>query len=508
MSNKSRVQLLINSGNIEKAKELCLKLCHQEQKDSQLWMMLGFTQLRSGDPKNAEIACRKALALNPNELDAWNCLSHVLYEQKRYVEAEKIIRKLSKHNLGLGVLHYQLALVLYAQKKLDDAEKHFLTAIQLGGAGILANMGYANLLYDKGDYFEAMEQCKAVLTFDNANAEAFFKLGLLYDLTGQLNKAVESLREAIKLIPNKCAFYTALAKAYRQSGMQSESEKAFRKALELEPENSDIHHSLAICLFDDQDLTMSESAFKRAIELNAENELAKCYLSIIRTQMVNNSKSNTLRQANSVNCPLVNAIVDSFEYSSKANPNARYFGTTPQMLEYAIDAVSIDGLYLEFGVCFGSSITIIANKSGNEVHGFDSFSGLPEAWDVGQSAKISVEVAASYSTKGRLPSTPDNVQLHVGFFEESLPVFVGKHTEPVAFMNIDCDLYSSTDTIFRNFEKQIVSGTIIVFDEYFCYTKWRDHEYKAFQEFLERTGLSYRYLAFSYFTGQAIVQIL
>jgi hypothetical protein len=42
-----------------------------------------------------------------------------------------------------------------------------------------------------------------------------------------------------------------------------------------------------------------------------------------------------------------------------------------------------------------------------------------------------------------------------------------------------------------------VPGTIIVFDEYFNYPNWEEHEYKAFQEFIGESGLGYRYLGFA-----------
>ena len=55
-------------------------------------------------------------------------------------------------------------------------------------------------------------------------------------------------------------------------------------------------------------------------------------------------------------------------------------------------------------------------------------------------------------------------------------------------MHIDCDLYSSTKTIFDNFEEFILEGTVILFDEIIGYDYFRQHEYKAFVEFLQKTG--------------------
>ena len=38
----------------------------------------------------------------------------------------------------------------------------------------------------------------------------------------------------------------------------------------------------------------------------------------------------------------------------------------------------------------------------------------------------------------------------------------------VAYANIDCDLYTSTLDILEALHGRIVTGTIIVFDEYIC----------------------------------------
>ena len=62
---------------------------------------------------------------------------------------------------------------------------------------------------------------------------------------------------------------------------------------------------------------------------------------------------------------------------------------------------------------------------------------------------------------------------------------------------MDCDLYSSTRTILEGLASQIVAGTVIQFDEYFNYPGWREHEFKAFHEFIAERGLSYEYLGYT-----------
>lgn len=158
------------------------------------------------------------------------------------------------------------------------------------------------------------------------------------------------------------------------------------------------------------------------------------------------------------------------------------------MLQYCVQRASVDGLFLEFGVYNGDSINHIARTAQKTVHGFDSFDGLPEDWEACKSGQ--------FSRNGIAPKVHDSIQLHVGWFEETLPKFIQQHSEPVAFLHIDSDLYSSAKTVLSLLQKQIVPGTVIVFDEYFNYPNWQQHEFRAFQEFVRDCSIRYEYIAY------------
>jgi len=179
----------------------------------------------------------------------------------------------------------------------------------------------------------------------------------------------------------------------------------------------------------------------------------------------------------------------------------RLTGCTYHTFDVVKDIVPEQGGILEFGVRNGHSIHYIAEMFPHRrVHGFDSFEGLPEAWND--------LPAGMYSAGGRIPRVPKNVEFVVGWFEETLPRFLKKFQEPIAFMNIDCDIYSATAIIFENLGHLIVPGTVIVFDEYAGHASWREDEFKAFQEWVSRTGVKYRYIAMSFYSKQAAIQIL
>ena len=87
-----------------------------------------------------------------------------------------------------------------------------------------------------------------------------------------------------------------------------------------------------------------------------------------------------------------------------------------------------------------------------------------------------------------------------------MPIFLQEHDDNFALIHIDCDIYQSTKDIFNHIESRLVKGSIIIFDEFFNYPNWQQHEYKAFQEFLSKSTKKFRYLCYAH--TQVAIEIL
>jgi hypothetical protein len=199
----------------------------------------------------------------------------------------------------------------------------------------------------------------------------------------------------------------------------------------------------------------------------------------------------------------VNALKSTTEYVEKNMMSAARFGDRFDLIHHALTLSKPNGLHLEFGVHKGKSINFTAQRVSSTVHGFDSFEGLPESWRPGY-PKGTFDLS-----KTGLPKVRKNVELHRGWFDTTLAAFTQGLAKDafVSYVHIDCDLYSSTKTIFNLLAPYIGPGTVILFDEYFNHSYWEDGEYKAFQEFIESSGLSYQYAGFNKFGEQVCVQI-
>lgn len=196
------------------------------------------------------------------------------------------------------------------------------------------------------------------------------------------------------------------------------------------------------------------------------------------------------------------ASVDSAKFFQQSMKMATNYVTRPPLLEAAIQEVATEGLWLEFGVASGVSTKMIAERTKNKVYGFDSFDGLPEDW-------THFQKKGRYTTQGHLPvGMPDNVEFVKGWFDESLPTFIEQHPEPIAFLHVDSDLYSSASLVLTLLRHQIQPGTIIQFDEFFNYPGWQDHEFRAFNEFVAMNRVKFEYLGFASSEHQVAVKIL
>jgi predicted O-methyltransferase YrrM len=195
------------------------------------------------------------------------------------------------------------------------------------------------------------------------------------------------------------------------------------------------------------------------------------------------------------------ALSESVDFIDQEMPNAIGYETQKEITEYALSQIKVAGYHLEFGVFTGGTTRFIANrlKNDTQLYGFDSFEGLPEDWAGFQLSK------SAFSVGGKLPKVPKNVSLIPGWYDHSLPLWAGSHEGPIAFIHIDCDLYSSTKTIFNQLSHRFQPGTILLFDEYFNFAGWKQHEHKAFIEMIDANGFAFSYLAYA--RQQVVVRI-
>ena len=148
-----------------------------------------------------------------------------------------------------------------------------------------------------------------------------------------------------------------------------------------------------------------------------------------------------------------------------------------------------DGMILEFGVYKGRSIRYLARQRLScSVHGFDSFEGFPQDHRADWQQNFAV---------ASLPRVPGNVQLHQGYFEQTLPPFLKgwrAQRPALALVHIDCDIFSSAHYVLSTLGPHLGPGDVIVFDELMNYAGFARNEFLALYLLLVTRGLDFEWL--------------
>jgi hypothetical protein len=143
-------------------------------------------------------------------------------------------------------------------------------------------------------------------------------------------------------------------------------------------------------------------------------------------------------------------------------------------------------LYLEFGVYEGRSMEFWSRallNPASSLHGFDSFEGLPEPFDdaVGRYKE------GHFDLGGRQPDIADpRVRFFRGWFDQTLPNYEPPEHD-VLVVTMDADLYSSTMVALRALRPYFRPGTYLYFDD----LSRPEHEARAFDEFMQESGLRF-----------------
>jgi hypothetical protein len=195
------------------------------------------------------------------------------------------------------------------------------------------------------------------------------------------------------------------------------------------------------------------------------------------------------------------ACREAADYVERHMRDAAIFEDSRLFLLHCLSA-SCEGALLEFGVAGGRTATILGDaRPDRTLHGFDSFEGLPEDWAGHLNRR------GAFSRRGKLPKVPLNVRLHKGWFCDTIPAWLADNPERVGFLHVDCDIYSSARDVLWGLRSRLQQGTVIVFDEYFNYPNWQQHEARALREFVEEFDVSYDYIAYTASNGAAAIRL-
>lgn len=243
-----------------------------------------------------------------------------------------------------------------------------------------------------------------------------------------------------------------------------------------------------------------EHIIRRVIQKFVKHHVYTRFVKILIRHALVHEKSFKFRR------DVVGAI-QAWEFEKSEFADVRQFETHEELVLECIKRANPNLKdWIELGVATGNSIRLFSSIAKKldldpKISGFDSFEGMPEDWH-GRVKKGDLNhPMPNFKNK--------NIRLYKGWFETSLPKFVDNElNEQIGFLHVDSDLYSSAKTAFENFKGYIRSGTVILFDEYWNYAEYSEHEFKAFREFIQENNLEFEYIGYHRHHMQAAVIIL
>lgn len=96
------------------------------------------------------------------------------------------------------------------------------------------------------NFQDKINEDKETVKIDLNNADAHYKLGVVYDKQGKLIEAITEYKEAIRINPDDKDAHRKLGALYDKQGKFQEAIKEYQEAIRINPDGSDAHFHLGL----------------------------------------------------------------------------------------------------------------------------------------------------------------------------------------------------------------------------------------------------------------------
>ena len=141
--------------------------------------------------------------------------------------------------------------------------------------------------HQTGQFAQAEQIYRQVLTADPRQFDAWHLLGLALHQQGQSEEAIRHIREALRLKPDFPEAHYNLGNVLRDLRRPAEAAACYQQALHWRPDSAETHYNLANALHDLRQYALAAESYERAVQLKpnyqkALNNLGNCYMDLDR----------------------------------------------------------------------------------------------------------------------------------------------------------------------------------------------------------------------------------
>ena len=251
-------------GEYEHAAQLAERYLSRFPKDVDIRVLLARAELAQGKSDVALQALRKALALDPHNIDA---LYYLSFTARALLDQEN--QRLYSMAPDSGRIHQLLAEAALQAQNPTLAETEFLKAMAANSHLAEVSTELAELKRSQSKFDEAIAYYTKAATEGTANYDIAYGLGACYTYQQDYSKAIEWLRKAVAMSPESVAGHFALGNALFQSGALEDSIPELKVTLRLEPRMKQAYFLLGRAYTKLGRKDDATAAFRKLDELNS-----------------------------------------------------------------------------------------------------------------------------------------------------------------------------------------------------------------------------------------------
>jgi predicted O-linked N-acetylglucosamine transferase (SPINDLY family) len=191
---------------------------------------------------------KQVLAFDPNEPDALRLMGQLVFMGGNPAMAADLVRKAILHRPGAVDFHIDLARICLAQNDVAAAVASFQRALQLDPfRNPDTEFELARALSASGRFADAIGHVQNVL-LKKRTPDALGLLGELMLASDRVQEAIDKLKSAVELAPDRADLRGAYGMALQHRGDYESAEAEFRLAITLQPQSPELFNCLGYLL--------------------------------------------------------------------------------------------------------------------------------------------------------------------------------------------------------------------------------------------------------------------
>ena len=220
----------LNEEMLKRATEQYGKITELDAEDAESWMMLGRLHKIAQNSVDAKIAYEKALALDPENVDALSGLALVLADVGDTAKAAELLKKVAEKSPNLRTLT-ALAQAYEQMRDFGMASETLRKALEMQPENLDIKKDFANSLVMADKVEEALRTYEELVKEDPKDGLSYLRLSQIYRQKGQLDKAWTASNAAKRIDPNNLEIRYNEVNLYEGQGKYAEAIAALKDVL-------------------------------------------------------------------------------------------------------------------------------------------------------------------------------------------------------------------------------------------------------------------------------------